>query len=123
MNHSHSWILVAAIVALTAAAVSAEPVAWNTFVEVGKDFGGHYYSQMIYAPPIQGIVSWGTRVHGPAMKAHETLHFLVEKNEWIDAWPVGKADAWAGKYKRWPGWGICATTGSFSITKTIASWG
>ncbi|MFW6158207.1 MAG: Kelch repeat-containing protein [Planctomycetota bacterium] len=93
----------------------------NRFVQVAADHGGHYFSQLVYAPAAKCMVSWGTRVHGKPMRAYETLHYVVEKGEWVDAWPYapgtdaadGKRVSWAGKYKRWPGWGICAPTGRF----------
>jgi len=37
-------------------------MAANKFVELDRDdLGGHYFSQVIYAPTIEGVVSWGTR--------------------------------------------------------------
>ncbi len=86
----------------------------GTFVEVAADeVGGHYVSQVIYAPTIDALVSWGTRTHSKPVLAHETQHFPVAGNKWIDAFPPGKQDAWAGKFKRWPDWGICHPTGRF----------
>ena len=93
---------------------AAEEIPAGKFVEVAADeVGGHYFSQVIFAPPVKAVVSWGTRIHGPKMGAHETQHFLVEENRWIDAWPLGKEKDWAGKYRQWPGWNICATVNRF----------
>ena len=98
-------------------------VAWSApaadlpagkFVQVAEDeVGGCYFSQVIYAPTIRAVVSWGTRIHSKPILAHETQHFLVDRNAWIDAWPPGKEQAWAGKYRKWPDWEICHPTGLF----------
>ncbi|MHC4717821.1 MAG: Kelch repeat-containing protein, partial [Planctomycetota bacterium] len=101
----------AAMVALSAAASAAAGEA-NTFVEIARDdVGGHYFSQVIYAPTVKALVSWGTRTHSKPIRAHETQHFLVGEDRWVDAWPAGKEQAWAGKYRRWGDWSICATAG------------
>lgn len=92
---------------------SAEPPA-NTFVEIAKDdIGGHYFSQMIYAPSIKGIVSWGTRTHSKKIRAHETQHFDLKTNQWLNAWPKDRAESWSKAIKQWPDWSICATVGEF----------
>lgn len=84
------------------------------FVLAAKDdVGGHYFSQVIYAPTIDAVVTWGTRSHSKPIRAHETQHFLPGRNEWIDAWPPGKESAWSVKFKRWPDWNICAPVGEF----------
>jgi len=102
------------LIVLLAAPASAETPA-GTFVQVGKDeVGGHYFSQVIYAPTIDAVVTWGTRTHSKPIRAHETQHFLPGRNAWIDAWPPGKASAWSGKFKRWPDWNICAPVGEFT---------
>jgi len=95
------------------AARGAEPPA-GKFVEVSHDeVGGHLFSQVIYAPTINALVSWGTRIHSKPIRAHETQHFVPAENRWVDAWPPGKAAAWAGKFRKWPDWEICASVGSF----------
>ena len=110
-------VLVAAacVVALGASSgAAAERIPAGTFVEVAEDeTGGHFFSQVIHAPPIGGLVSWGTRTHHHPIRAHETQHFRLEENRWVNAWPKGKADAWAGNFKSWPGWDICAPTIDF----------
>jgi len=54
----------AALVVSQAVCPAAEAVPPGKFVEVAKDdVGGHYFSQVIYAPTIEGLVSWGTRTH------------------------------------------------------------
>lgn len=84
------------------------------FIQVAKDdVGGHYYSQVIYSPPVSGLVTWGTRTHSKPILSHETQHFLVKENRWIHAWPWGKEKAWAGAYKERLDWWICRPTGSF----------
>jgi hypothetical protein len=99
---------------LLAAGAAADELPGNTFVQVAKDdVGGHYFSQVIYAPTINALVSWGTRTHSAPIRAHETQHFLVDRSEWIDAWPEGKEEAWAGKFKSWGDWNICDPTGFF----------
>jgi len=86
----------------------------NRFVEVARsDAGGHFFSQVIYAPPAQGLVSWGTQTHHHKIRAHETRHFLVRENRWIDAFPAEQAAAWAGNYKQWGDWEICLPAGEF----------
>ena len=105
-----AWALV---LSPAAGAGRAETTA-GKFVQVADDdVGGHYFSQVIYAPTIRGLVSWGTRIHSKPIRAHETQHFLVAENKWIDAWPAGKEAAWAGEFKRWPDWEICHATGTF----------
>ena len=115
MNIHRVCPFLAAFCLLSAACTSpADELPANTFVQVAKDdIGGHYFSQVIYAPTINGLVTWGTRTHAKSIRAHETQHFLVEKGEWIDAWPAGKEDAWAGKFKSWGDWSICSPTGFF----------
>ncbi|MEK6234839.1 MAG: hypothetical protein N2C14_09015, partial [Planctomycetales bacterium] len=93
--------------------VAAE-LGGNQFVKVAEsETGGHFFSQVIHAPTTKALVSWGTRTHAHKIRAHETQHFLVDENRWINAFPHGKADAWAGKSKQWPDWDICETRGSF----------
>ena len=106
-----AMVLGALVASATAGAADIPP---GRFVEVAKDnVGGHFFSQVIYAPTARGLVSWGTRTHSKPIGAHETQHFPIDRNEWIDAWPAGKEQAWAGKYKRWPDWEICAPVGEF----------
>ena len=102
------------VLVLGLSAVAAADTPPGTFVLVaGDDVGGHYFSQVIHAPPIRGIVTWGTRTHSKPIRAHETQHFLLGKNAWVDAWPAGKERAWAGKFRTWPDWNICAPVGEF----------
>ena len=84
------------------------------FVEVdrGKE-GGHFFSQVIYAPAAEAFVSWGTQTHSRPIKTYETRHFLPKRNLWIDAFPPGKEKAWRATPKNWPDWRICNTAGSF----------
>ena len=91
IRHASAWV----ILPLLAAAARAEPTPPGKFVQVADDdVGGHYFSQVIYAPTIGQLVTWGTRSHSKPIRAHETQHFLPERNEWIDAWPAGKEGAW-----------------------------
>ena len=86
----------------------------NRFVEVaGLKEGGHFFSQVVYAPSAGVFVSWGTQTHHTAIKTYETRHFLPAENRWVDAFPPGKETAWAKKPKQWPDWGICAPWGDF----------
>jgi len=102
------------VIAVGCGAARAAETPVGKFVEVAADdVGGHYVSQVIYAPTVKALVTWGTRTHAAAIRAHETQHFLVEKGVWIDAWPSGKEQAWAGKYRKWGDWSICAPTGTF----------
>jgi len=106
-------VIVAALALCPTRATSGELPA-GKFIEVARDeTGGHYFSQVIYAPTIRALVSWGTRIHSKPIRAYETQHFPVDENKWTDAWPPGKAQAWAGKFKPWPDWEICHPTGSF----------
>ena len=46
-----------------AVAEATDPLPPNRFVEVAQsDVGGHFFSQVIYAPPVEGLVSWGTNM-------------------------------------------------------------
>ncbi|MFW5692926.1 MAG: hypothetical protein ACOCWL_01790, partial [Thermoguttaceae bacterium] len=104
MNRSNqSWLLgIVAVCWMAVGAFADQPLAPNRFVEVARsDTGGHFFSQVIYAPPIEGLVSWGTRTHQHEIRAHETRHFAASEGEWIDAFPTGKAAAWAGDYRQW----------------------
>jgi hypothetical protein len=92
----------------------AADTAANRFVPVAEsDVNGHFFSQVIYAPSVQSLISWGTRTHARKIRAHETLHFLVEESRWLDAFPEGKEKAWAGNFKQWGDWDICETKGAF----------
>ena len=98
---------------LRAAAADVDIPA-NRFVRVGSgEVGGHFFSQVIYAPTIRGLVSWGTQTHHHKIRTHETRHFVVEGNRWIDALPPEKAEAWPGNPKQWGDWEICQTAGEF----------
>ncbi len=98
---------------LTCSAIRADTDA-NRFVQVAaSDVGGHFFSQVIYAPSVKALVSWGTRTHAHKIRAHEVQHFLAGENKWIDAYPHDKADEWAGNFKQWPDWDICETKGAF----------
>ena len=97
------WLATAA----WAVAEATDPLPPNRFVEVARsDVGGHFFSQVIYAPPVEGLVSWGTQTHHDKIRAHEMRHFPVRENRWIDAFPTDKAAAWAGIYKQWGDWEI-----------------
>ena len=99
--------------ALRAAAAEAQIPA-NQFVKVAEsEVGGHFFSQVIYAPTIRALVSWGTQTHAQKIRTHETRHFPVDGNRWVDAFPPEKAEAWAKDYKQWGDWEICQTAGSF----------
>jgi hypothetical protein len=74
---------------------------------------GHFFSQVIYAPPVEGLVSWGTQTHHHKIRAYETRHFLARENRWIDAFPADQAAAWASNYKQWGDWEICLPAGEF----------
>jgi len=96
-----------------AVGISGE-IPGNRFIEVARsDAGGHFFSQVIYAPSAEVLVSWGTQTHQHAIRTHETRHFLAAENRWIDAFPPGKENAWAGHPKQWPDWNICAPAGDF----------
>jgi hypothetical protein len=110
------WTWCPALISLTisGAAWGASEIPAGRFVQVAADdSGGHYHSQVIFAPTVHGLVSWGTRVHGPPMRAHETQIYLPAENRWIDAWPRDKAAEWQGKFKNWGDWEICAPAGRF----------
>ena len=103
----------ATVLLLVSQSVTAEPEA-NRFIQVAEsDVGGHFFSQVIYAPSTKAFVSWGTRTHAHKIRAYEVQHFLAAENRWIDALPPDKAEQWAGKFKQWPDWDICETTGTF----------
>jgi hypothetical protein len=86
----------------------------NQFVEVDRsDVGGHFFSQVIYAPSERVLVSWGTQTHHHPIRTHETRHFVPGDNQWIDAIPAGMAQRWDGAPKQWPDWDICETAGAF----------
>jgi hypothetical protein len=67
------------------------------------DQGGRYASSMVYAPSINGLVWWGTRVHSKKITTHETRHFDLATGKWSDALPPGK-EGWKPKY--WPSWNM-----------------
>ncbi|MCG3178457.1 MAG: hypothetical protein BIFFINMI_00784 [Phycisphaerae bacterium] len=98
---------------ILANAAAGADEAPGPFRPLSQDTGGHPFSQVIYAPTINALVSWGTRVHGIRMTAAETMHFPVEQGKWIDALPAAVADKWAGQYKEWGDWEICSPTASF----------
>ena len=102
--------IVCSVLAITAGTtLVAEETPVGAFVDVTQEpTGGHFFSQIIYAPNVNAVVTWGTRVHGKKFKQHETQMFLVKENRWIDAWPEEKNEAWAGKYRGLAGWNICA---------------
>ena len=107
------WV-VAWVVASLAVGAAAATAPAGRFVRVAHDdVGGHYFSQIIYAPTVRALVTWGTRSHSKPIRAHETQHFPIDEATWLDAWPAGKAKAWTGKFKRWPDWQICQPAGSF----------
>ncbi len=86
----------------------------NRFVEVASlETGGHFFSQVVYAPTAKALVSWGTQTHHHPIRTHETRHFLIGENRWIDAFPPEKEKDWAGKPKQWGDWDICETAGTF----------
>jgi len=95
---------------------NAPPNGWpaGTFVEVARtEVGGHFFSQVIYAPSVKALVSWGTQTHHHPVRTHETRHFLIDQNRWIDAWPPARQTTWSAKPKQWPDWNICSTAGAF----------
>lgn len=106
-------IVSAAALMPLASPVHAEPLA-NQFLKVAEnEVGGHFFSQVIYAPSAKAVVSWGTRTHAHKIRAHETLHFPIEDNRWMDAFPRDKEKPWSGSYKQWGDWDICETSGTF----------
>jgi len=114
MSASSCRLCVLVSVVSVSAGAAAGDIPPGKFVQVSKDdVGGHYFSQVIYAPTIGAVVTWGTRSHSKPIRAHETQHFLPDRDEWIDAWPHGKEAAWAGKFRKWPDWQICAPVGEF----------
>ncbi|MHC4406980.1 MAG: Kelch repeat-containing protein, partial [Planctomycetota bacterium] len=101
-----------AMVAAIAGARAEAPA--NEFVEVARsEAGGHFFSQVVYAPSAAAFVSWGTQTHHHRIRTHETRHFVAGENRWIDAFPSGVEQAWSASPKQWPDWSICATVGSF----------
>ena len=107
------YLSTAAVLFLASQGIPAEPEA-NRFIKVSEsDVGGHFFSQVIYAPATETLVSWGTRTHAHKIRAHEVQHFLVPENRWIDAFPHDKAEQWAGNFKQWGDWDICETRGAF----------
>ncbi len=115
MKRARPWIGLGAVAVFIFLASSVDASSEvGKFVEVASDdVGGHFFSQVIYAPTVNAVVSWGTRTHSHPIRAHETQHFLVDENNWIDAWPSGKEEIWAGEYRKWGDWSICAPTGFF----------
>jgi len=114
-----AWRIVCVLAAMFAVtdvlgpAVAAEIPA-NRFVEVASlETGGHFFSQVVYAPTAKALVSWGTQTHHHPIRTHETRHFLIDENRWIDAFPPEKKEDWAGKPKQWGDWDICETAGTF----------
>ncbi|MEQ8788800.1 MAG: kelch repeat-containing protein [Pirellulaceae bacterium] len=104
----------AAVSLLLASPAFAAETEANRFVKVAEsDVGGHFFSQVVYAPAAKALVSWGTRTHAHKIRAHEVQHFLVGEDRWIDAFPAGAAEQWAGDFKQWPDWDICETRGAF----------
>lgn len=84
--------------------ITAAPA--NKWAEIqSDDFGGRFASAPAFVPTVNGLVWWGTRVHGHKMRSHETEHFDLATLEWADALPPGK-DAWKGNHRRWPGWNM-----------------
>ena len=109
-----SVLAAVASVVLTGASHARSEIPPNTFVEVTRnEVGGHFFSQAIYAASVKALVSWGTQTHHHPIRTHETRHFLIDENRWIDAVPPGKETAWTGKPKQWPDWSICSTAGEF----------
>ena len=107
------WFAVLPAVGIAAIA-GGEEIPANRFVEVASlEAGGHYFSQVIYAPTAEALVSWGTQTHHDPIRTHETRHFLADRNRWVDAFPSEQAEQWAAKPKQWPDWDICRTAGTF----------
>ena len=107
------WIALAAL-AGPGGPAAGEEVPAGRFVPVADDdVGGHYFSQVLYAPTVRALVTWGTRSHSKPIGAHETQHFPVDGDRWLDAFPPGKEKAWAGTYRKWPDWNICAPVGEW----------
>jgi len=93
---------------------ASESFPGNTFVECARGSeGGHFFSQVVYAPSCGAFVSWGTQTHSSPIETYETRHFIPEKESWIDAFPPGKAAKWSASPKQWPDWEICLTAGDF----------
>lgn len=110
----------AAVLTFSVSSYSADD-GGNRFVPVAhNDVNGLFFSQVIYAPSVDSLVSWGTRTHAHKIRAHETQHFLVGENRWIDAFPLEKATAWAGHFKPWADWDICETGGIYLKGRTFA---
>jgi hypothetical protein len=62
MLHPTVILALAANLGFSSCIFAAELPA-NEFVGVGgDDTGGHFFSQVIYAPSIDAAVSWGTRI-------------------------------------------------------------
>ena len=86
------WSRVLSVLAAVASLVLTAPssagleIPPNTFVEVAcSEVGGHFFSQVIYAPSAKALVSWGTQTHHHRIRTHETRHCLIDENRWIDA--------------------------------------
>ena len=53
----------------------------NRFELVSQnETAGHFFSQVIYAPTANSLVSWGTRTHAHKIRAYEVQHFRIGAN-------------------------------------------
>ncbi|MGM0489133.1 MAG: Kelch repeat-containing protein [Planctomycetota bacterium] len=113
-TNTFAVVMCAALVVGISGHGAAAELPANRFVKVAdNEIGGHFFSQVVYAPPVKAFVSWGTQTHQDPIRTHETRHFLLDENRWRDALPPGREDDWAGSPRSWPDWNICATAGEF----------
>jgi len=114
MKTSPFWYAAAFSLFMARPPAGGAEVPVSRFIEVARsESGGHFFSQVIYAPAAEAFVSWGTQTHHHPIRTHETRHFPLDRNDWIDALPAAKEDVWRGQPKQWPGWNVCAPLGEF----------
>ena len=90
----------------------------NTWTLLFKDGGsGCFGSGTVYMPPVNSIISWGTRVHSAKRSSFSTLHFNLEKCIFVPAYPKGKEEEWKGKFKNESGWNLGGGTSFYTRDK------
>ncbi len=82
------------------AALAAEPPALadailnapsNRWTQIAADGGaGCFASGTVYMPPVNALISWGTRIHSAKFTRHEVCHIDIGKAGIVEALPPGK---------------------------------
>jgi len=63
----------------------------NKWTPITADGGaGCFASGTVYMPPVNALISWGTRIHSAKFTRHEVCHVDLEKARVIEAFPPGK---------------------------------